>query len=71
MDLSELDLANFETIKDCRDYLVEIWQNQMRTRPGQDKTFVAWLREQGIQGQYEANTEIEIQNRGKIITSQT
>ena len=64
MDLSELDLAGFETQKECRDYLVAVWENQMATRPGENKTFVEWLGEQGIKGQYEMNTDIEIQNRG-------
>ena len=66
MDLSELDLKNFETLEECRDYLVEIWRDQMATRPHEGTTFVEWLGQQGIKGQYEANSDIEIQNRGKI-----
>lgn len=68
MDLSELDLAKFESIKECRDYLVNIWQDQMSSRPQNQKTFVEWLGEQGIKGQYEENTEIVIQDRGKTIS---
>ena len=67
MDLSELDLANFETQKDCRDYLVTIWENHSSARPAENKTFVEWLGQQKIRGQYEMNTEVEIQNRGKIL----
>ena len=65
MDLSELGLATFETQEDCRDYLVGIWENQKSTRPNETKTFVEWLGQQKIKGQYEVNTDIEIQNRGK------